>query len=415
MKRFRNTHMHKEGADSALILQCRVYNVNLQNWTVDVRATFDRKNYCDVQVGSPYLHYSNGEGFSVMPEIGAQCMICIPGDSAPPFVLCFLMPHELSQAASDEASLGTRSHGSPAKNATDASFAGGRPLPKPGDQWLRGRDGQFVILHRGGVLSVGATELAQRIYIPLGNLVTDISGAYEHFNTGGAISWGIQEGASQTQLPAQHLQTYRIFADDKYSDIKIAHGRVFNPMPEPDGGSSQAAAGVGQGSDNPIIFEFAVAPKGFVTETGDIASSGTPKSSVLRLVFDRKGNTLLRCEGTLSLQVKKAVKFDLSDTFSVQGAKSGFISTKEGLEIDGGEYAHLKGKTVLLGPGKQPVARLGDVTSSTIHMMPAVFVPAFVGPLIPGTPVPGVITIGAPGVPLPIGGYIATGEYTVKS
>jgi len=414
MKRFRNTMMHKDGADPAIILQGRVFNVNIANWTVDCVSKFDRKKYADIQVGSPYLHYSNGEGLSVMPEVGAQCMICIPGDSAPPFVLCFLMPHELTQGAADTALLGTRSHGTPANNATDASFAGGRPRSKPGDIVLRGRDGQFVILHRGGVLSIGASELAQRIYIPLSNLVTDVSGAYEHFNTGGAITWGIQEGASQKTLPAQHLQTFRVFADDKYSDIKIAHGRVFNPMPEPDGGSAQAAAGVGQGSDNPIIFELAVAPKGFITETGDIASSGTPKTSVLRFVFDRTGNTLLRCEGTLTLQVKKAVKVDLSDTFSLSG-KSGLIVMKDGLEIDGGEYAHLKGKTVLLGPGKQPVARQGDLTSSTIMNMPCVFVPASGGPMIPGTPVPGVFTIGIPGAPLPIGGYVATGEYTVKA
>lgn len=415
--------MHQAGADPAVVVQGRIVNINLVNYTVDVSATFDRKRYFDIQVGSPYLHYSAGEGLTVMPEVGAQCMVCIPGDSSPPFVMAFVMPHELSQAGTADAPLGIRSHGNPAKNATDASYAGGRPLPKPGDVWLTGRDGNFIKLHRGGVLSIGASELAQRIYLPLGNVVTDISGTYEHFNTGGAVRWTIQEGPSEKNLPSEHLETYRIFANDKYADIKIARGKVFNPMAEPDGGALMKQAGIGVGDDNPIIYEISVSPKGFVVETGDAQPSAS-KASVFRFVFDRKGNTLLRIEGNLAIHVTKKVMLDLSDEVSINGQKTFSMTMKEGVDLDGGAYTHIKGKVVLLGPGKQGVGRLGDAVSSFVQMMPCIFTPTAPIPVVTpsgpgtiasGTPLVGTLTIGAPGAPLPIGGYIATAEYTVKA
>lgn len=386
-------------------------SINLVNWTVSVAASFDRKRFFDVQVGSPYMHFNNGEGLSIFPEIGAVCMVCVPGDSSPPFVMSFLMPHELVDGSADDAPLGTRPHGAPSKTASDSSFGGGRPRAKPGDIYLRTRDGNFLILHRGGVLQIGSTELAQRIYVPLGNLITDISGGYEHFNTGGGQVWGIQEGPSSSNNPAQHVSTYRVFANDQYADLKIAWGKVFNPMPDSDGGEFQAQADVGQ-DDTPILCEVSVSPKGFVVGSGDVASSATSKNSVLRFVFDRKGNTLLRCEGNLAIRVKKKVIIDVDDDINITGKSLNF-TVKSGLDIDGGSLAHIKGDIVMLGPGQQPVARLGDAVSCFIAGVPCVFTPVgTVTPNLnsPAVPIPGVLTI-----PSPVGGYIATGQYTVKA
>ena len=127
--KFRNSFTHKEGVDEALILQGRVHNVNVVKWTVDIITQFDRKKYFNIQVGSPYMHHSNGEGIYAVPEVGATCMVCVPSDSSPPFVLAFTMAHELVDDASDDAPAGTNSHGASVPNATDASFAGGRPKP----------------------------------------------------------------------------------------------------------------------------------------------------------------------------------------------------------------------------------------------------------------------------------------------
>lgn len=417
--------MHQAGADAALVVAGRVSNINFNNWTVDVTATFDRKRYFDIQISSPYLHYANGEGLSIFPDIGAQCMICVPGDSSPPFVLCFVMPHETVNSSSTDAPSGTRSHGNTPMNPTDASFSGGRPTPKPGDIYLRGRDGNFVILHRGGVLQIGASEVAQRIYIPLSNIVTDISGEYNHFNTGGAQTWGIQEG-NPNNLPAQHLEVYRVFAGNQYADIKIAKGKPFSPMPDPDGGTMAQQAGLGQGGNNEIIFEIAVAPNGFVIPTGETSGPGVAKSSVLHFMFDQKGNAYCRMEGKFVMHVTQPVSLDFGDTFTVTSAKSMAFTAKNGIDIDGGEYTHIKGKVVLIGPGKQPIARLGDACTSYIGPTPMPCIITLISPaatasasgpgtVTPGVPIQATIIVGAPGAPLPIGGSIVTAEYTTKA
>ena len=402
--------MHSAGTDPPEIIQGRIINVNLVKWTVDIFSTFDRKRYLDIPVASPYLHFNNGEGLSIFPEVGAVCMLCVPGDSSGPFILCFVMPHEVVNGATDDAPIGTRSHGTP-QGASDASFAGNRPLPKPGDIYLKGRDGNFLILHRGGVLQVGSTELAQRIYIPLGNLVTDISENYAHHNSGGSITWGLQDGPSQDKIPTQYQHMFRVYANEKYADIKMAMGKVYAPLAEPEG----AIPGVGVGDDNPIVFEIAVAPQGFDAETGDPATPATVKNTVFHFVYDRKGNMFTRFAGDVALQMKKTLSLTVDGDITITGKKSFVLNATEGATINGGASTHIKGTIVRLGPGAIPVARMGDVVTSFITMMPCTIIPSL--PLVaPGVPVPCIISIGAPPAGLPplgIGGTITTAEPTV--
>lgn len=396
--RFRNSLTYASGTVAGKVVQGRIVNINVVKWTVDVVTQFDRKSYFGVQVSSPYMHHSRGEGLFVMPEVGATCMLCIPGDSSPPFVLAFVMAHELVNDSAPDAPLGTNTHPVPSNNATDASFAGGRPRAKPGDIMLRTRDGNFITLHRGGVLSIGATELAQRIYIPLGNLVMDVSQNYAHHNAGGSITWGLQEGPGKEHLPSQYMETLRVFADDKYADIRVAKGRVFNPAPEPDGGEAMGGAGITGGDDNPIIYEVTVCPKGFIPESGDFADGSKFKEVVIRFVFDRTGNTFFRCEGNLVLNLAKKFTLRASDTIEISTSKNGLIKAEEGLDIDGGEYAHLKGKLVRLGAGTLPVARQGDVVQVPLSVagVPVPCTITFASPPGPGANPATIMGLGAP-------------------
>lgn len=409
--------MNSAGNDPSEVMQGRIINVNLVKWTVDVFTTFDRKRYLDIPVSSPYMHYNNGEGFSVVPEVGAVCEICVPSDSSGPFVLAFIMPHEVVDGATEDAPNGTRSHGTP-QGASDASFAGNRPVPKPGDMYLRGRDGNFLILHRGGVLQIGATELAQRIYVPLGNLIVDISEQYAHHNPGGSITWGLQDGPSQEKFPTQYQHMFRVFANDKYADVKLAIGKVYNPVPEPDGGVAMGASEVGQGEDNPILFELCVSPQGFDAENGDLANPGVAKQTVIHMMFDRKGNLAGRIEGNVALIIKKKLSLVVHDDISIVGKKSFSLDVTNGVQINGGSSTHIKGKVVRLGPGNTPVALLNGLVTSFITAMPCVFI--YTGekptPLVPGTPNAGILSIGPgpTGMPaLGIGGNIKSASETV--
>ena len=387
--RFRTSWTSKQGHDAARLVQGRVVNINLVLWTVDVVGQFDGTSYFNIQVSGPYLHYANGEGVYAFPEVGARVMVCLPSDSSPPYVQCYLMPHELIDDSSTAAPMGTQSRGQPSANPTDASFQGGRPTANPGDIILRGRDGNFVKILRGGVLSVGASELSQRMYFPLNNLITDISENYEHNNTAGSIVWGIQEGPSTSQFPASFTQTFRIFANDKFADVRISCGKI-TPLGDPDGGTLAQEAGVGADSNNPVIFEMAVSPKGFVAESGVPSGAGSVQGSVFRFVFDRSGNTLLRMSGNLALQVDRAVTLKVGGDFTLTIGGAGSVTATNGLDLDGGQYTHVKGQLVRLGPGQIPVARQGDVVSTSLIASQMLI--QFAQTPVAGAPIPAMVT-----------------------
>src|ERR1035437_6381596 len=108
--KFRNSFTSKEGHGPAIIVQGSIININLTKWTVDIHAQYDRKNYYGIQVSSPYLHHSNGEGISCFPEVGATAMVCLPSDSSPPFVIAYVMAPETVDDSAPDAPAGTSSH-----------------------------------------------------------------------------------------------------------------------------------------------------------------------------------------------------------------------------------------------------------------------------------------------------------------
>lgn len=417
------------------MVQCRVVNVNLVNFTVDVVSQFDRHYYYDIQVSSLYAHYNNGEGVYVMPDVGAVCFVCIPSDSTPPYVDSFIMPMQQASNTSQplgnpddaiqttlnnnqvvdqgdvtgtDAPQGTRSRsGNVDFPHNDARFDGGRPPIKPGDIVIRGRDGNFVILHRGGVLQVGAAELAQRIYIPLANKVFDVSGEYEHQNVGGAVRWGIQEGPSIDNPKAQHMETYRLYANDEFCDVRIGKGNVLNPVDEPpsagddffgDPATDKTNSSIGK--DSPITFEVIVAPGGFKAGTGDLASAAIQKQMKFHFMLDRNGNVFCRSEGAGVFWFKKGLTLKGNGAFTA-AFDSAEIKAKSNMTVGGKTLTEVTGDTVRIGAGTNPVARMGD---SVAIVIPVAQVSGTVG----GQPFTGAITIATPAV-----GSITTGNPNV--
>ena len=374
--KLKNVLTKPAGWQYPLIFQGTVTNVNATAFSVDIRSQFDRKFFLGIQCASPYLHHSNGEGIYILPEVGATVMGCVAGDSSPPFILAYVMPPETVNGATDDAPNGTSSNGGSTPNATTNTFAGGRPPCNPGDIWLRTRDNNFVILRRGGTLQVGTTPLAQRIYIPLNNLITDISQNYEHHNSNGSVVWGIQEGAPENYLSSSHTQTFRVFAGDQYADVRITCGDVTNPLPDPDGGVAAEAAGLGVGDDgkgaNPILFEIAVSPKGFVAESGSpVNTQATVAACVLRFAFDRQGNALLRTSGSLSLNIKQKLTIAVESDISVT-TQGGFqLEATNGVLINGGDSTEIQGRVIRLNGGTYPIARQYDsVMTSCVPASP---------------------------------------------
>lgn len=395
---FRTSWTIPEGATPALIHEAKVLDVNMVNWTVDCITVFDQKRFFDIQVASPYLHSNRGDGIYAVPEVGSKCMVCIPSDGPPPFVLGFIMPAEtLTDTSTEETPAGTEEN---AAAPTGSTFRGGRDKGKPGDIVFKGRDGNFLLLHRGGVLQVGSTELAQRICIPLGNLVTDISQNYNHFNTGGSINWGLRPGSPEGNPETEYRHTFRVYANDEFADIRVALGKVHNPVPEPvgDAGSSVDLNQLSIGTNEVMVFEFALAPAGFDSTVGQ--PQDARDKTKFRMFIDRAGGGMLRAEGSVSVRVKKKLRIRADEGFEVFTNESATIEAKKGLRIQGKNLElATDGGTVSINGGTKPVAHVGSqVLITTVVPIPVV---------VDGKP--GVITAGAV-----FSGSVATGNPTVK-
>lgn len=173
------------GYQPAYVETVRIFNVNIEDWSVDCISEHGNKRFFDIQVMTPYFHFMNGEGIMVMPEVGALAWLCIPSGGR--MVPAFLMGY---QAPFDE---------------NELSYRSGRPSLNPGDILLRTRDENFIALRRGGVIQIGATSIAQRLYVPLRNYIKDFCENYRLTTFGGEMFWETQrtdqttDGAAPTK------------------------------------------------------------------------------------------------------------------------------------------------------------------------------------------------------------------------
>jgi hypothetical protein len=277
---------------------------------------------------------------------------------------------------------------------------------------VRGRNGNFVILHRGGVLQIGASELAQRIYIPLQNLISDISQTYRHYNTGGAINWYLASGESETNPSTIYRETYRLLAGDKKASIRVTVGRAKDFIAETTNAVDVSGLGIGVGKDNPIICEVAIAPDSIEANSGAIDTK-TPKATKLRYIFDKSGNAFLRSEGNILVVARKTLRIIADEDIRIDAKKNFTLTVTDSTTINGGKLLALSGDIMKLNGGTRAVARVGDQVQISIVQPLFSFAPA-----APGAPVQ-IGPSGGPtsgGVPQPfLTGIITTGNESIKA
>jgi hypothetical protein len=399
---FRSSWTQTEGAVGAHVIEGQIVDVNLEAWTVDFISKYDQKYYLNIQVGSPYAHFSRGEGFYAMPDLGAKCYVCIPSDGPPPFVLSFVMPQEtIDDPTSDDAPAGTNGQsGGPTQTNTSVTFAGGRSRVKPGDIGITNRDGSFVRLHRGGVLQIGSTQLAQRLYIPVQNLITDISQNYRHYNTGGSHNWFINLAESEDNPPTVSRHTYQLRQGDEKATVRVSIGKLSDVITEPSTQAQSDLATLGFGEE-PIVCEVIIAPDSINTADGATTKT-TRAASKLRYFFDKDGNTHYRTEGSVNLRIAGRMRLRVADEVEMFG-RAGFQFIFEGvgrLEAKGG--LDLSGAVIRLNGGRSKVATVGSVVRTTLDLpVPITVVVGGVpgtGFIVAGATMTGVVTTGTPTV-----------------
>jgi len=158
-----------------------IIDVDVRRYTADVGTQHTSRQLFGIPWSSPYLHIENGEGINYFPEVGAPCLVCIPSDGEDNAFIIGYLP-----------------------TSSGDSYKTNRISMNPGDIALNTRDGNHVILRRGGAVQIGSTAIAQRLYLPLGNAIKDFAQNYHMTTPGGEMYWELatdekSEGATPTR------------------------------------------------------------------------------------------------------------------------------------------------------------------------------------------------------------------------
>jgi hypothetical protein len=320
------------------IIEATVSDVNMKQWTIDAYSKRTGRNFPNVQISTPYLHHVAGEGMYAVPDIGATCMLCIPSDDSPPFVLGFVAPPKIEGDKKPTGTVQNEEQSAP----MGFTYSVDRPPAEPGDIYLRGRNGNHLILHTEGVLEIAASPTASRIYMPLGHVI-DLNQEYDMRTPAGAIHWGVQDITDKTE--ASWIQTLRIYASDKYADIRISSGYV-TPAEMPPGDSDKPHF------LNPI-YEIAVIKDGFM-------DNGVQMSKEMKMIFQftREGDISVKAWGEVFLKAK--------ETISIQSEKNIQMKADDAISLDTDQYimnassVKINSSDVKIAGGAVGVARLGD-------------------------------------------------------
>lgn len=345
-----------------------VVDVDRKNYTVDVVGEYSSKEWPQLQVMSPYFHTAQGEGMTVMPEVGSLVYVCFPSDHDPPFVIGFVGSFEVEtpvtsglEDRSAQAAVETDELQQPASgvtsgdpkvfNATNASARAGRPFLNPGDIYLSTRDGNFILLRRGGTIQVGATPMCQTVYLPIGNVIRQFCKNYDLATPGGVLEWVVQqqETSPDGDAPAVYRLAVRDVAQDDKATVQVKIGHV----------------------DEDVRYQLSVAPQGVETSSGVVVA---PKFT---LNVTQSGDGSYTMDGDLTYVVGKSRSVDIAedDSLTVGGTRTFTIGAVEGT-VEDSQTVVIKGEDTITCSKKRRVDAL------THYFGPPPFSPAVLGDML---------------------------------
>jgi hypothetical protein len=150
-----------------------------------------------------------------MPEVGAPCYICHPSDNARR-TMPFLLLAGAATAPKDRSEQG----GSP------GSLDMFRPFLSPGDIALLTRDGNGLVLRRGGVTEIRGTALAKIFFDPTRNQVLTIAENYKLQTFGGTTEWKnlVAEKDAEGRIQTQYVMKAKQYATSKGHSVQLKIG-----------------------------------------------------------------------------------------------------------------------------------------------------------------------------------------------
>lgn len=275
----------QENFNDSIIETALVTDVNVKKWTVDVMTQHSHKPLFGIPWMEPYLHKETGEGIHYVPEPGTLCLICTPSDGMDnPFILGFLpIPRK-------------------------GEYRSNRIQMNPGDIALNGRDGNFVILRRGGIVQVGATPLCQRLNIPINHLIRDVCLNYNLYTGAGELVWEVDRNRkSGGKTPVRYWLKVKESAEDTqssrpYAAISLILGSPLADTHEDKRDGAQNLKESGLSSPAAPIIELDMT----IPDTGSF-----------NFVVDRTGNLFVKTTASVGWDVAKDWKMNVAGNRTV--------------------------------------------------------------------------------------------------
>lgn len=288
--------------------------VHPEEYTVDVQTEHLGLNLERIPVASPYAHFANGEGFHVIPEVGAFCWLCIPSDFNLPFVLAYMPPFSLVD-----------------------DYKANRPDLRPGDQAIMSRDLNAIIIRRGGIVQVMSTPVCQRLYSPIANTIRDICENYELSSAGGTLRWSTRRSTpnEKSESPTTLVLEAREFAQGD-PKIILRVGSVETPQ--------------GSASSGPRI------------DTGKKIYLDLEVVGSFRYRINLDGQSLLVQEGRRSIHVKN------DEIYFVDGDRELKIMGSESLTVSGSSTRSYDSEDVRVKGTSREKAKRKEIIASEVFL-----------------------------------------------
>lgn len=202
-----------EGTGDVSVYKAKILSVDKVRYVCTIQSEFDNCIYEDVPI-EPQVLTSEGGGSFWMPETNSVVWACGPSTGSTPFIM-------------SGASMPQQTEGGEVEDPADRRM--NRPVVNEGDHVLAQNATGRVILRKGGMVEIGAGEVAQTRYIPLTNLI-------EHFclnwrnNTGAGLMEVICRDRDGTygpdRTPAEFKFDLREFCEDDFPSMDLRIGRI---------------------------------------------------------------------------------------------------------------------------------------------------------------------------------------------
>jgi hypothetical protein len=202
---------------------------------------------------------------------------------------------------------------------------------------MRTRDENFIILRRGGVVQLGATPLAQRMFIPLGNIIHDFCETYRLDALGGSLEWKTERTDQTTTGDAP--TTLKLLAKTLANDpAQIAQLSIGN-----------------HGQGDPRVLELIINESG---ATGAVAKFTLQIGNDGGVTWDVKGvwqqvidldYTVATANGQMTLDSAKEMFLKSQSDMSLETQANMTLAAAANVDVTAGAVATIDGPVVKLG------------------------------------------------------------------